>query len=299
MTLVWAANKSAAYPALAQRVGQGYNTPIGAITDIGGQQHLIDYADKTLGVGQNLLDYPTAGTMNPSFGCTRDRRVLRVETVYNGQWRRIPEGIRTEDWSKMAVRSYPVRCERYAQLMLYPLANQQYTIRFWYVADLHPFTVSTDHATLDDEMILLHAVTNAKAANMAEEAKLLTKQLLVQHMDDKHIREDVEGCPKCDGKLDVFERITNVWMKVSRGDIADRFGFVLDPNAVVGELSVGERQRAEIGDDARIDRQRPVRDDEHAIGHPRQEQVVAQRAGQLGPPRRARQLWQPRGFETV
>jgi len=30
------------------------------------------------------------------------------------------------------------------------------------------------------------------------------------------------------------------------GDIADRFGFALDPNAVVGELSVGERQRAEI-----------------------------------------------------
>ena len=29
-------------------------------------------------------------------------------------------------------------------------------------------------------------------------------------------------------------------------DIADRFGFMLDPNAVVGELSVGERQRAEI-----------------------------------------------------
>ena len=26
-----------------------------------------------------------------------------------------------------------------------------------------------------------------------------------------------------DGKLDVFERITNVWMKISRGDIADRF----------------------------------------------------------------------------
>lgn len=29
-------------------------------------------------------------------------------------------------------------------------------------------------------------------------------------------------------------------------DIADRFGFVLDPDAVVGELSVGERQRSEI-----------------------------------------------------
>ena len=29
-------------------------------------------------------------------------------------------------------------------------------------------------------------------------------------------------------------------------DIAERFGFALDPGAVVGELSVGERQRAEI-----------------------------------------------------
>jgi ABC-type uncharacterized transport system ATPase subunit len=29
-------------------------------------------------------------------------------------------------------------------------------------------------------------------------------------------------------------------------DIAERFGFALDPDAVVGELSVGERQRAEI-----------------------------------------------------
>jgi simple sugar transport system ATP-binding protein len=29
-------------------------------------------------------------------------------------------------------------------------------------------------------------------------------------------------------------------------DIAERFGFMLDPDAVVGELSVGERQRAEI-----------------------------------------------------
>ena len=29
-------------------------------------------------------------------------------------------------------------------------------------------------------------------------------------------------------------------------DIAERFGFTLDPDAVVGELSVGERQRAEI-----------------------------------------------------
>lgn len=140
-------------------------------------KHLIDYADKTLGVDQNRLDYPTAGTMNTAFSCARDRRILRVETVYNGQWRRIPEGIRTEDWSKMTTKSYPVRCERYAQLLLYPIANQQYTIRFWFVADMAPFTEANDRATLDDEMILLHAVTNAKAHYRHPDAKLYEGQL--------------------------------------------------------------------------------------------------------------------------
>lgn len=140
-------------------------------------KHLIDYADKDLGVSQNLLDYATAGTMNPAFTCAANRRVLRVETVYNGQWRRIPEGIRTEDWSKMSVKSYPVRFERYAQLLFYPLANQIYTIRQWFVTDLQPFTASTDVAMLDDEMILLHAVTNAKAHYRHPDSALYQGQL--------------------------------------------------------------------------------------------------------------------------
>lgn len=140
-------------------------------------KHLIDYADKSLGVDQNLLDYPTAGTMSATHSCARDRRILRVETVYNGQWRRIPEGIRTEDWSKMSTKSYPVRCERYAQLLLYPIANQIYTIRFWYVADLADFTSAGDRASLDDEMILLHALTNAKAHYRHPDAKLYEGQL--------------------------------------------------------------------------------------------------------------------------
>lgn len=132
-------------------------------------KHLTWYEDKTLGVDQNQLDYPDV--------CERDRRILRVETVYNGQWRRIPEGIRTEDWSKMSTKSYPVRCERYAQLLLYPIANQAYTIRFWYVADLGRFTEAGDRASLDDEMILLHAITNAKAHYRHPDAKLYEGQL--------------------------------------------------------------------------------------------------------------------------
>lgn len=39
------------------------------------------------------------------------------------------------------------------------------------------------------------------------------------------IRDDAKGMVDQmeDGKLDIFERATNVWMKISRGDIADRF----------------------------------------------------------------------------
>jgi hypothetical protein len=115
--------------------------------------------------------------MNPAFSCARDRRVLRVETVYNGQWRRVPEGIRTEDWSTMSTRAYPVRCERFAQLLIYPEADQIYTVRFWFVADLAPFTEAGDRASLDDEMILLHAVTNAKAHYRHPDASLYQGQL--------------------------------------------------------------------------------------------------------------------------
>ncbi|NDA77549.1 MAG: hypothetical protein EBY07_07075, partial [Actinobacteria bacterium] len=62
--------------------------------------------------------------------------VLRIETVQNGQWRRMTEGISTEHWSTMDTRSFPTRFDRYAQVMVYPKADQVYTLRFWFVGDL-------------------------------------------------------------------------------------------------------------------------------------------------------------------
>jgi hypothetical protein len=118
-------------------------------------KHLTAYEDKQLGVGQNQIDYPTA--------CARDRRLLRISTVYSGQWRDMVEGIETEMWSTMDTQSYPLRFERYAQVLVYPKADQLYTLRFWFVADLAPFTEQNDRASLDDEMVLLHALANAKA----------------------------------------------------------------------------------------------------------------------------------------
>jgi hypothetical protein len=125
-------------------------------------KHLTDYFDKELGTSQNLLDYPTEGVMGAG-GCSRDKRILRLETEYGGQWRELREGIRTGDWNTMDTLSFPSRYERFAQMLIYPKADQAYTVRIWYIADLGAFAANSDTATLDDEMILLHALANAKS----------------------------------------------------------------------------------------------------------------------------------------
>lgn len=132
-------------------------------------RHMIAYEDKTLGVGQTLLDYPTE--------CEDNRRVLRIESPYNGQYRQLQEGIETADWSTMETQSWPCKFERFAQILIYPEADQIYTVRVWYVKDLERFTQDADVATLDDEMVLLHAVTNAKAHYRQPDADLYKGQL--------------------------------------------------------------------------------------------------------------------------
>lgn len=139
-------------------------------------KHLIDYQDKTLGVSQNMLDYPTEGAMS-SRGCSRDKRVLDVQTVYGGQYRQVVEGIRMEDWNFMDTQSFPARHERFAQILIYPKADTTYTVRVWFVGDLGRFTESDDRATLDDEMIFLHALANAKAHYRHPDAQTYQGQL--------------------------------------------------------------------------------------------------------------------------
>lgn len=118
-------------------------------------KRLIWYEEKQLGVDQNELDYPN--------DCEDNTRILKVETVYNGQWRELGEGITTEHWNTMDTPSFPSRYERYAQILIYPKADQVYTVRIWYVKDLERFTENSDRASLDDEMVMLHALANAKA----------------------------------------------------------------------------------------------------------------------------------------
>lgn len=140
-------------------------------------KHLQDYKDATTGVGQNLYDYPVVGTMDTARGCAQDKRVLRVEVQYNGQWTELREGITTEMWSTMDVQTVPERFERFKQILIYPKANQAYTLRTWFVSDLGAFTGTDDVATVDDGMILLHATATGKAHYRQPDAKLYEGQL--------------------------------------------------------------------------------------------------------------------------
>ena len=132
-------------------------------------KNLTWFEDKTTGSGQNVYDYPAA--------CARNRRLLRIEVLHSGQWVELREGISTSMWSTMDSQSIPARYERLGQVLVYPKADAAYTLRFWYVSDLGRFTENEDRATLDDEMLLLHAVTNAKAHYRHPDAKLYEGQL--------------------------------------------------------------------------------------------------------------------------
>lgn len=167
-------------------------------------KHLIDYADKTLGVGQTLLDYPAAGTMNASNTAGRDRRILRVETQTSGQWRKLKEGIETEQWTTITTPGAPQRYDRYAQCLIYPQADQVYTVRFWFVADLGRFTQDDDRASLDDEMILLHAVANGKAHYRQPDAATYQSQLstLLASLRGQSFPADGVFRPQPQGEID-------------------------------------------------------------------------------------------------
>lgn len=132
-------------------------------------KHLKWYKDVTIGVGQNQIDYAD--------DCSRDKRILSIQTVYNGQWRDLVEGINTADWNTMETQSFPSKFEKLAQILIYPKANAVYTIRQWYIKDLGRFTQNTDPATLDDEMIFLHALANAKAHYRHPDAQTYQNQL--------------------------------------------------------------------------------------------------------------------------
>lgn len=132
---------------------------------------LEQYEDKTLGLDQYLVDYPTAAN---------NERILKIAVNVGSasdQWMELKEGIRTEHYNTQDSTSYPSRYERYTQIEIWPKCDGVRTLRIWFIASLGDFTTDDDEATLDDEMILLHATATGKAHYRQPDAQMWSSQL--------------------------------------------------------------------------------------------------------------------------
>lgn len=130
-------------------------------------RNLITYDEKVTGVGQTEYDWAT--------DC--DPTHLRDVAVYDGsRWVQMKEGISWDDRSQDTT-SQPCKYERYSQMEIWPVPDAAYTIRRYYVALPARFTQDNDRASIDDSLVFLHAVTNAKLHYKQNDGQAYANQL--------------------------------------------------------------------------------------------------------------------------
>lgn len=130
-------------------------------------RNLIKYDDKVIGANQTLIDYAT--DCEPTH--------IRDVAVYDGsRWIPMQEGI-TWDMRSQDTTGTPCRYERYAQMEVWPETDTQYTIRRYYVETPARFTQDNDRASIDDGLVFLHAVTNAKLHYKQSDGQAYANQL--------------------------------------------------------------------------------------------------------------------------
>jgi len=87
------------------------------------------------------------------------------------------------------------------------------------ISDLEPEKIAIIARTLGQASVFNEVVREQiQAMQIGERYKVITDGFNSIRDDAKTMVDQI-----ADGKINVFERATNVWMKISRGDIADRF----------------------------------------------------------------------------
>lgn len=113
------------------------------------------YTEPTIGTSQTLIDYPT--TAHPD-------RITGISVLRGGVWSDpLPKGIRPRDYTYQANASWPQRWEPYEQIEIWPITDQSYDLRIFFIMALGRFTEDADLATIDDALIFKVALGRAKA----------------------------------------------------------------------------------------------------------------------------------------
>lgn len=117
--------------------------------------HLRKWEDLSLGASQYLIDYPATADQD---------RVQALSVLRGGVWSpALPKGIPPEAYTTQDNASWPQRWEPYAQIQIWPLSDQAYTLRCFYIQALGAFTENDDRASLDDTAIMMLAKWTTKA----------------------------------------------------------------------------------------------------------------------------------------
>jgi hypothetical protein len=149
-----------------------------------------------------------------------------------------------ESWHHLAVQTKEERGKMATEVMEKPL--QYLDKAMGAIKDLgiwpeqpteQPITGLLNEITgLDETKVILigRTLTQASAFNEVVRSQVAAMNVGQRYEDITNnfnsIRDDAKGMVDQldDGKLDVVERVSNVWMKVSRGDIATRFNRIRD-----------------------------------------------------------------------
>jgi hypothetical protein len=136
---------------------------------------LTAWYDSSVGMGQNLIDYPAEA--NPERLYTPPGSKSPIWVLYSGSWVPLIEGISAAAWDTMDTgNTYPMRYELYDQILLWPKSNALYTVKIWYIKEMAPFAADNDRPNIDDNLIFLHALMTAKSHYKQSDAQIYVAQ---------------------------------------------------------------------------------------------------------------------------
>lgn len=130
-------------------------------------KELTTYEDIETGIDQTWYDYPA--------DCNIER-ILSVSVKENNTWYELSEGI-TMNMRSDLTTCRPCRFERFEQMEVWPPADVAYTLRRYYVKALPDLTLDSDRVVIDDALVFLHALTNAKLHYRQPDAQAYSTQL--------------------------------------------------------------------------------------------------------------------------
>jgi hypothetical protein len=147
--------------------------------------HLRRYEIKALGSSQTLVDYPV--TANPD-------RIRYVSVLRGTVWSPpLVKGITPSMYTYQNNPSWPQRWEPYEQIEIWPITDQAYSLRIFFIKALGSFSVDGDRASVDDVAISVVATSTLKAHYRQPDAQVAkgVSDELIRRLKEKSWGQDV------------------------------------------------------------------------------------------------------------